>query len=161
MSLYFAAGSPTADLSHADLRAALSEVFAKLGPRQRVLALPPDFTRANSMAGPLTCMTYEHYRRRLTDVMPALGTHVPMPDWQLDRMFPSVPKSLFRAHDWRNDVVTIGARAGRVRARGDRGDLEQALAGPAQPARLAGRARSDPLDRPGRAARSDRHGQLQ
>jgi nickel-dependent lactate racemase len=40
--------------------------------------------------------------------MPALGTHFAMPDWQLDKMFPNVPKELFRVHDWRNDVVTIG-----------------------------------------------------
>ena len=73
-----------------------------------MLALPPDFTRANSMAGPLTCMAYEYFGDRLTDVMPALGTHAAMPDWQLDRMFPGVPKRLFRVHDWRHDVVTIG-----------------------------------------------------
>ncbi|MDP7303843.1 MAG: D-mannonate epimerase, partial [Pirellulaceae bacterium] len=44
----------------------------------------------------------------MTDVMPALGTHIPMPDWQLQRMFPGLPKSLIRAHRWRDDVVTIG-----------------------------------------------------
>ena len=40
--------------------------------------------------------------------MPALGTHTAMSERQLDRMFPGVPKRLFRVHDWRNDVVTIG-----------------------------------------------------
>ncbi len=108
MTLYFAEGSPTADLTDDDLKAALTETFDRLGPRERVLALPPDFTRANSMAGPLTCMTYEYFGRRLTDVMPALGTHHPVADWQLDRMFPGLPKDLIREHDWRNDVVTIG-----------------------------------------------------
>ncbi|MBN1908377.1 MAG: DUF2088 domain-containing protein, partial [Pirellulales bacterium] len=108
MKLFFAEGSPTTDLSHTDLWAALTSCFEQLGPKERVLALPPDFTRANSMAGPLTCMVHDHYGERLCDVMPALGTHVPMPDWQLDRMFPTVPKDLIRKHDWRNDVVTIG-----------------------------------------------------
>ena len=108
MSLYFAEGSPTTDLSHDDLRNALRQSFLALGPRRRVLALPPDFTRANSMAGPLTCLTYEHFGERLVDVMPALGTHVAMPDWQLERMFPGLPKHLIRVHDWRNDVVTVG-----------------------------------------------------
>jgi nickel-dependent lactate racemase len=60
------------------------------------------------MAGPLTCLAHEYFSDRLTDVMPALGTHVPMPNWQLERMFPTVPQGLFRVHDWRNDVVTIG-----------------------------------------------------
>ncbi len=108
MTMYFAAGSTTSDLSHEALKAALAQTFQQLGPREKVLALPPDFTRFNSMAGPLTCMVHEHFGPRLTDVMPALGTHVPMPDWQLERMFPGLPKSLVRAHDWRNDVVTIG-----------------------------------------------------
>lgn len=108
MALLFAAGSPTTDLSRDDLRAALKSAFDQLGPRQRVLALPPDFTRANSMAGPLTCMTYDYFGPRLVDVMPALGTHEPMPDWQLERMFPGLPKDLIRVHNWRTDVITIG-----------------------------------------------------
>ncbi|NLX99574.1 MAG: D-mannonate epimerase [Rhodopirellula sp.] len=116
MTMYFAAGSTTGDLSHDDLRAALARTFQQLGHREKVLALPPDFTRANSMAGPLTCMVHEHFGSRLSDVMPALGTHIPMPDWQLDRMFPGLPKSLVRAHDWRQDVVTVGeVPAGFVR----------------------------------------------
>ncbi len=108
MTLYYAEGSPTADLAPDDLRAALTSSLDKLGSRQRVLALPPDFTRFNSMAGPLTCMVYDYFGDRLVDVMPALGTHVPMPDWQLERMFPGLPKSLIREHNWRTDVVTIG-----------------------------------------------------
>ena len=40
--------------------------------------------------------------------MPALGTHTPMADWQLERMFPGLPRGLIREHDWRNGVITIG-----------------------------------------------------
>lgn len=108
MTTYYAEGSPTTELSDADLRAALHDTFKKLGKRERVIAVPPDFTRYNSRAGLLTCQTYEYYGDRLVDVMPALGTHFPMPEWQLDRMFPGVPKSLVREHRWRDDVVTIG-----------------------------------------------------
>ncbi len=108
MALYFAEGSATTELTNDQLRAALSKTFDALGDRQKVLALPPDFTRFNSYAGPLTCMAHEYFGERLVDVMPALGTHVPMPEWQLDKMFPGVPKSLIRAHDWRNDVTTVG-----------------------------------------------------
>ena len=106
--LYYSNGSPDTALSDDDMRRALHEVFERLGARSRVLALPPDFTRSNSKAGPLTCMTYEYFSERLTDVMPALGTHVPMPDWQLEKMFPGLPKALIREHNWRNDVVTVG-----------------------------------------------------
>ena len=53
-------------------------------------------------------MLHDHFGEQLVDVMPALGTHDPMPDWQLERMFPGLPKSLIREHRWRDDVVTIG-----------------------------------------------------
>ena len=108
MSVYFSEGSPATELGNEQLREALEETFHQLGNRQRVLALPPDFTRFNSRAGQLTCMTYDYFGQKLVDVMPALGTHIPMPDWQLEKMFPGLPKALIREHRWRDDVVTIG-----------------------------------------------------
>ena len=121
MTTYYAEGSPQTDLTRQQLHAALIETFKRLEPRHKVLALPPDYTRANSMAGPLTCMAHGHYGDRLTDIMPALGTHVGMSDKQLDRMFPGVPKELFRVHDWRNDVVTIGHVSAEFVARATEG----------------------------------------
>ena len=108
MTLYFAEGSTTTALTDQQLREALTACFEQLGQRRRVLALPPDFTRFNSRGGLLTCMTYDYLGDRLVDVMPALGTHVPMPPWQLEKMFPGLPTSLIRPHRWREDVVTIG-----------------------------------------------------
>ncbi|MBI2477843.1 MAG: DUF2088 domain-containing protein, partial [Planctomycetia bacterium] len=108
MTMFFAVGSTSTELSDDEMRAGLHEAFAKLGERKRVLAVPPDFTRFNSRAGLLTCLTHDYFGARLVDVMPALGTHFPMPAWQLDRMFPSVPKELIREHRWRDDVITIG-----------------------------------------------------
>ncbi len=108
MTTYHAEGSPATELSDGQLREALFGTLRGLGDRRRVLALPPDFTRFNSRGGQLTCMVYEFFGEKLTDVMPALGTHVPMTDWQLEKMFPGVPKSLFREHRWREDVVTVG-----------------------------------------------------
>jgi len=101
-------GSPNTVLTDEDLQRLLYKALHSLGPRKNVLAVPPDFTRLNSRAGPLTCMCHAYYGEALKDVMPALGTHVPMPDWQLDRMYPGLPKSLIREHHWRTDVVTVG-----------------------------------------------------
>ena len=95
-------------MSDDELRAALATTFEQLGARKKVLTLPPDFTRYPSQAGKLTVMAHEHYGDDLVDIMPALGTHVAMPEWQLDKMFPGIPHDLFRVHDWRNDVVTVG-----------------------------------------------------
>lgn len=108
MTLYHAVGSTTTVLTSDQLQDTLRDVLDQLGTRERVLALPPDFTRFHSHAGPLVCAAYEHFGPHLTDIMPALGTHVPMPKVQLEKMFPGVPKSLFREHRWRDDVITIG-----------------------------------------------------
>ena len=108
MTVFFAEGSAATELSTADLRAALADVFARLGPRRRVLALPPDFTRFHSRAGLLTCLAYELLGDALTDVMPALGTHFAMPIAQREKMFPGIPAERFRVHHWRDDVMTVG-----------------------------------------------------
>jgi len=108
MAVYYAAGSPELALSQAELRAGLQAALDRLGARRRVLALPPDFTRLHSQAGYLTQAAHEYFGDRLTDVMPALGTHHAIPDWQRERMFGKLPAALFRVHRWREDVVTIG-----------------------------------------------------
>ena len=106
--LYFARGSATDRLTAEDLRAGLRAALDRLGPRRRVLAVPPDFTRFHSQAGPLTCLVHEYYGDRLTDVLPALGTHSPMTPEQLHEMFPTVPADRFRVHNWRTGITTVG-----------------------------------------------------
>ncbi len=106
--LYYQRGSETDVLSNDDLRSGLNVALDKLGPKKKVLAIPPDYTRYHSFAGQLTTLIHDYYKDRLTDVLPALGTHTAMTDAQIERMFQGVPKSLFRVHDWRNDIVTIG-----------------------------------------------------
>ncbi len=106
--LLFSQGSATTDLTDDDLRSALRAALDQLGSRENVLAIPPDFTRFHSRAGLLTSEIYRYYGDKLKDVLPALGTHVPMPAHQLDEMFPGLPHDLVRPHRWRDDVVTIG-----------------------------------------------------
>ena len=108
MGLFFAAGSPSTEMSDAEIRAGLFEALTKLGERKRVLAVPPDFTRMHSMSGVLTEMAYGFYGDRLVDVLPALGTHKAMTDAEIATMFGATPRPLFRVHDWRNDIVTLG-----------------------------------------------------
>ena len=108
MSLLFAAGSAETEMTGAEIRAGLHEALAKLGERKKVLAVPPDFTRFHSKAGLLTEMAWEFYGDALKDVLPALGTHTAMTDRQIATMFGATPRELFRVHDWRNDIVTLG-----------------------------------------------------
>ena len=106
--LYYQRGSVKDSLSIEDLKKGLEVAFLTLGTKERVLAIPPDFTRFHSFAGELTQLSYQYFGSKLTDIMPALGTHTGMTNEQIETMFGSVPKELFRVHDWRNDVVTIG-----------------------------------------------------
>ena len=106
--IYYQNGSPQNNLSNDDLYTGLTEALNKLGDRKKVLAIPPDYTRLPSRAGELTEIAWKYYGERLTDILPALGTHSPMTDEQIDHMFGETPRNLFRIHDWRHDVVTLG-----------------------------------------------------
>ena len=106
--LLYSRGSEFDVLGEEDLRKGLVEAFAKLGARKKVLAIPPDFTRIHSHAGILTRLTWEYYKEKLTDVLPALGTHSPMTEKEMRMMFGNIPLNLFRVHDWRKDIVTLG-----------------------------------------------------
>lgn len=108
MSLYCSIGSATTDLSSEQLKQLLSESLAKLGPRSKVLAVPPDQSREHSRAGLLTRFAWEYYGDRLKAVLPAIGTHTPMRPDQIAHMFAGMPQELFRAHNWRTDIETLG-----------------------------------------------------
>jgi len=108
MSIFFSRGDTSAELGQADFQAALQAALDAAGNPQRVLALPPDHTRSDSRAGDLTRLAYQMLGSRLTDVMPALGTHVAMDEAELEYMFGDLPRDLIRVHDWKNDVATLG-----------------------------------------------------
>ncbi len=95
-----------------DINDLLYEALYSLGPQKKVLALPPDKTRFHSRAGEITQMIYEFYGKHLTDILPALGTHAPMSKPDIISMFGDIPQDLFRVHDWRNDVITLGSLPG-------------------------------------------------
>lgn len=106
--LYYKKGNPNEKLSRADLKRGLFEALDKLGNRKKVLVIPPDITRFYSRAGRLTEMAWQYYGKHLTDILPALGTHVAMTEEEIAKMYGDTPKQLFRKHDWRSDLVTLG-----------------------------------------------------
>ncbi|WP_299583953.1 lactate racemase domain-containing protein [uncultured Sunxiuqinia sp.] len=106
--LYYEIGSTEHELTAEDLKKGLYTALDKLSGINKVLAIPPDYTRLPSRSGELTEFAWQYYGDKLTDVLPALGTHSPMTDEQIAHMFGSLPKSLIREHDWRNDVVNVG-----------------------------------------------------
>ena len=106
--IYYEKGSIDTSFSSDDLRKGLFEALDKMGAKSKVLSIPPDYTRLPSRAGELTEMSWQYYGDKLTDVLPALGTHTPMTPSQISHMFGTLPAELIRDHDWRNDVYTLG-----------------------------------------------------
>lgn len=108
MALYCAQGASNCELSSEQLQNLLFAVLDKLGKRERVLAIPPDQTRASSGAGELTRLAWRRYGESLHAVLPALGTHKAMSTRRIAEMFGEMPANLFHAHNWRRDTATIG-----------------------------------------------------
>ena len=77
---------------------------------RKVLLLPPDFTRGHSQAGLIVQILYRMLAPKTqVDIMPALGTHVPLSrDERLEMFGPDIPEKRFLVHNWRTDVVKIG-----------------------------------------------------
>lgn len=96
-------------LSIEEIKAALIEALE--GRRlNKVLLVPPDFTRFHSNAGLISnfCYTYLTAKGVEVDVLPALGTHVPVSESQWKTMFGEIPYGRMIVHNWRTDVVKLG-----------------------------------------------------
>ena len=106
--LFYSKGSVDSSLTREELKRGLFEALGKLSPRRKVIAIPPDISRLHSQSGLLTEFAWEFYKDKLTDILPSIGTHVPMTEGEIGMMFGKTPKNLFRVHDWRNGFVTLG-----------------------------------------------------
>jgi nickel-dependent lactate racemase len=100
-----------------ELKLLIKEALDNMGGSfDRVLLIPPDFTRFNSYAGPITAMVYDMLKDDShIDIIPALGTHVAMTETEIRTMFgDAIPLECFKVHDWRNDVVKRGTVSGEL-----------------------------------------------
>jgi carbohydrate kinase (thermoresistant glucokinase family) len=105
-------GSPTQEISAAELRAHVGSFVATHLSGERILLVPPDHTRLHSRAGEITAIFYELLRAdgRTVSVIPALGTHVPMTPDDVDLMFGGgVPYDAIVHHDWQRGLVRLGS----------------------------------------------------
>jgi len=117
VATYFQRGSVNDNITTGDKRAALAQLLKAVGrPLRKVLILPPDHTRLNSDAGPLTAILYEMLAPTTqVDIMPTLGTHSPMTPAQLQMMFgDTIPIDRFLVHDWRNNIRHVGTVPGKL-----------------------------------------------
>lgn len=94
-----------------DLEAHLdSYIERELKNISRLLILPPDITRLNARAGEITAYLWDRLHESVhIDIMPALGTHVPMTEAQCVRMFGDrIPMQRILPHRWRTDLKVLG-----------------------------------------------------
>jgi len=109
---YAALGGAEKDIDDRELEelflTALSQAQADINNSGKAVILPPDITRYHSRAGFFTEIAAKQLGEKLGAVLPALGTHMPMNDTEISRMFGSTPKEKFLVHDWRGGVTELG-----------------------------------------------------
>lgn len=110
MTTVFSRGTPDTVISADERRRAIEAALELSGSTERVLVLPPDATRSHSGAGALTRMIYEAAPDADPfHVMPALGTHFPMTDAEIEDMFGTeIPRDAFKKHRWREELAHLG-----------------------------------------------------
>lgn len=112
-----AEGSADRSLTPSDQEAYVRQALAAMPAKpERVLLLPPDYTRLNSGAGQLTAILYKLLSPQAqVDILPAIGTHVPMTEEEIRDMFgPHIPLRCFKNHDWRNGLDYQGDVPGEL-----------------------------------------------
>ena len=96
-------------LSNEEICAALIESLKGKAPKKALL-IPPDYTRYHSNAGFIS-NAYYHMLCEMgcqVDVLPALGSHVPVTEAEAADMFGDIPFDRFLVHNWRNTVMRLG-----------------------------------------------------
>ena len=106
----FAEGSREAVIDRKRAEELLAALVGDEGKLDRVLLLPPDFTRFHSGAGELTSLLYARLKERakVIEVLPALGTHAAMTPADIQTMFPGIPLDRFFVHEWRSGLSMLG-----------------------------------------------------
>jgi len=106
-SLYPAAGAD--HLTQDEVKQAIADSVAEyVGTGSRVLLIVPDYTRYHSNAGLIANTIYHTLADCEVELLQALGTHIPMTEWECQDMYGDIPFEKFLPHDWRHDVVKLG-----------------------------------------------------
>lgn len=97
-------------ISDAQLDEMLRNLLNQWPDIHKVLIIPPDYTRCYSYAGIITQKIYQMIGDKAhVDVMPALGTHMPMSDEEMQKFFGDViPRDRIIVHHWQTDTIRLG-----------------------------------------------------
>lgn len=97
-------------ISDAQLDEMLQNLLNQWPDIHKVLIIPPDYTRCYSYAGIITQKIYQMIGDKAhVDVMPALGTHMPMSEEEMQKFFGDViPRDRIIVHHWQTDTIRLG-----------------------------------------------------
>ena len=97
-------------ISDAQLDEMLRSLLSQWPDIHKVLIIPPDYTRCYSYAGIITQKIYQMIGDKAhVDVMPALGTHMPMSEEEIQKFFGDViPRDRIIVHHWQTDTIRLG-----------------------------------------------------
>lgn len=100
-------------LKESDIRAALLKSLEGR-PHNRVLLIPPDFTRYYSNGGLITNIYYHTLLGQGCEVhiLPALGSHFPVSPEEAHIMYGDIPYEKLIPHNWRTEVTKLGEVSG-------------------------------------------------
>ncbi len=114
MTTWINEGGAAREISGRETDALLENVADALpAGLKKVLLIPPDFSRFHSGAGAICSRLYKLLAKRAAvELLPALGTHRPMTAAEIAEMFPGVPPSLVRVHDWQKGLTAMGVIPG-------------------------------------------------
>ncbi|MEA1887594.1 MAG: lactate racemase domain-containing protein, partial [Bacteroidota bacterium] len=106
--LYYSIESEERPLKPEQITEAITLAIESSGGDKPILIIPPDISRFHSGAGIITSIIWNKYRERIRHILPATGTHKPMTANEINRMYKGVPHKLFKVHNCRQDVITLG-----------------------------------------------------
>ena len=108
MNMLFENYSEDTVLSEEDILSFIKSILSSLNITGKTLIIPPDISRLSSKTGKITEFIYNQIPDNIKMIIPALGTHNPMSDEELIRMFGSIPLGLFKKHKWKGNLEAAG-----------------------------------------------------
>lgn len=106
--LYYSIESEDRPLGKEQISKAIIAAIESAGKGKDLMIIPPDISRMHSGAGLISSIIWDEYRDKVKAVLPATGTHKAMTADEISLMYGSLAPGLFRDHDCRRDIVTLG-----------------------------------------------------
>ncbi|WP_201732735.1 lactate racemase domain-containing protein [Acidithrix sp. C25] len=95
-------------IERSDLISLIKELAAKINHRS-IAIVGPDFSRLHSKSGEITDIIHHIFGDRIKAIIPALGTHVGMSNFEKETMYRSFEPASFIDHDFIHQTEVVGS----------------------------------------------------